>query len=216
MFKPSTILASVITSNALLFGISYADTFEVTITNATMGQVLTPPIAITHNSNAVLFVLGQAAPGYLIPLAEDGDTSAFTGIEQHVDIEAVHQESSPVLPGKSVTFSIEASVETPLISIAGMFASSNDAFASIYSQPLDFSFDSNKYNATVYDAGSERNSENCEFIPGPPCGNGGVRDLENAEGFVYIHSGIHGIASLEAQTYDWNNPGIVVKIKRIQ
>jgi hypothetical protein len=51
MFKPSIILVSVITSNALLLGTSYADTFEVTITNATKGQFLTPPVAITHNSN---------------------------------------------------------------------------------------------------------------------------------------------------------------------
>lgn len=216
MFKTANILAIAITSNALIFGISNADTFEITITNSTAGQILTPPVAVTHTGNITLFELGQAAPGFLIPLAEDGDTSVFTGAEISSEIQAVHQESAPILAGKSVTFNIDASSDFPLISIAGMFASSNDAFASINSQPLDFSFNSNKYNAYVYDAGSERNSEDCQYIPGPPCNNGGVRDTEGAEGFVSIHNGIHGIGSLEAQTYDWNNPGLIVKIKRMQ
>ena len=47
--------------------------------------------------------------------------------------------------------------------------------------------------AAAYDAGSEYNSEDCAFIPGPPFGNGGVRDTDGAEGYVQILSGIHGI-----------------------
>jgi hypothetical protein len=40
--------------------------------------------------------------------------------------------------------------------------------------------------ADAYDAGSERNSELCRFIPGPPCGNANVHDPDSAEGYVHV------------------------------
>lgn len=70
-------------------------------------------------------------------------------------------------------------------------------------------------NAAAYDAGSEDNSEDCAYIPGPPCGNGDVRDTVGAEGYVYIHSGIHGIGDLEPAEFDWGNPVATVKIERL-
>ena len=60
--------------------------------------------------------------------------------------------------------------------------------------------------ANAYDAGSEANSEDCGFIPGPPCGNGESRAPGGAEGFVHIHSGIHGSGDLDPAEYDWRNP----------
>jgi len=216
MFKLSHVIACAFGVSVFFSGTSQADTFEVTIYNTTAGQVLTPPITFIHNSNISLFQLGHAAPAHLLPLAEDGDTSGYAGVDSLADVSALHMANAPVMPGHSLTFNIDASTDFPLITIAGMFASTNDAFVSIHDQKLDFGFDKNTYQATVYDAGSERNSEDCQFIPGPPCGNGGVRDTSGAEGFVHVHSGIHGISSLEEQTHSWQYPGAVVTIKRIQ
>ena len=67
----------------------------------------------------------------------------------------------------------------------------------------------------VYDAGSEANTESCLSIPGPPCGSAGFRDTADAEGFVHVHSGIHGIGDLAPQRYDWRNPGAYVTVRRI-
>jgi hypothetical protein len=215
-FKSSQLIVSILGVSLLFSGISQADTFEVTITNATAGQVITPPVAFTHNSNVSLFTLGQAAPEYLIPLAEDGDSTVFTGADSLADVSAVYMATAGITPGSSQTFTIDTTSAHPLITVAAMFASSNDAFISIHNQPLDLGFDSKNYPATVYDAGSERNSEDCQYIPGPPCGNGGVRDTTGSEGFVHVHNGIHGIASLAVQTYSWQNPGAVITIKRTQ
>ncbi len=216
MFKSTNIIAVIIGVSSLYASFSQAETFAVTISNATAAQVITPPVVITHNANVSLFKLGQAAPDYLVPLAEGGDSSALAGAESSTNVQAVVMAEGAVLPGHSLTINIEASTEFPLITIAGMLATSNDAFMSVHDQPLDFNFVSNNYNANVYDAGSEFNSEDCQFIPGPPCGNGGVRDTDNAEGFVHVHRGIYGISSLAAKTYNWQNPGAVVTIKRIQ
>jgi hypothetical protein len=69
-------------------------------------------------------------------------------------------------------------------------------------------------DATAYDAGSEYNSENCDFIPGPPCNRPKERDTGGAEGYVYVHSGIHGIGSLEPAEFDWLNPVAKIVIRR--
>ena len=51
------------------------------------------------------------------------------------------------------------------------------------------------------------------FIPGPPCGNAGVRDTGNAEGFVHVHAGVHGIGDLVAADHDWRNPVAKITIR---
>jgi hypothetical protein len=68
------------------------------------------------------------------------------------------------------------------------------------------------YLSPAYDAGSETNNEDGNFIPGPPFGNGGVRDTGSAEGYVHIHSGVHGIADLAPEMYDWENPVAKIEI----
>lgn len=211
--KLLTTVVPAVTISALLSTAVLAETFDVTITNATGGQVLTPPVVVTHSSTVQLFELGMPAPAFLIPLAEDGDTSAFVGADALAEVSDVAIAGGAVMPGHSVTLTVETTQKHPLISLAGMFASSNDAFMALNSKALDFSASSTTHYATVYDAGSEANSEDCQYIPGPPCGNGGVRDTDNAEGFVHVHSGIHGIKDLQAAQYSWNYPGAVITIK---
>lgn len=197
----------------LLNSMALAETFDVTITNVTAGQVLTPPVVVTHNSDIQLFTLGEVAPNFLTKLAEDGDTSSFVGADGLDEVSDVAIADGAVMPGQSVTLTVETTQEHPLLSLAGMFASSNDAFVALNSTSLEFVAHSTMYNANVYDAGSEANSEDCQFIPGPPCGNGGVRDTENAEGFVHIHSGLHGIKDLQPSQYGWSYPGAVIMVE---
>ena len=68
--------------------------------------------------------------------------------------------------------------------------------------------------ALAYDAGSEANTELCDFIPGPPCGNH-VKDSSEAEGYVFVHSGIHGIGDIDAAMYDWRGPVANVVINEV-
>lgn len=87
-----------------------------------------------------------------------------------------------IAPGGSVTVVIETKRGFRYLSAAGMLVSSNDAFFAVrgvYAR----SWEATVVNASAYDAGSEDNSEDCVYIPGPPCGNG-VRDTAGAEGYV--------------------------------
>ncbi len=197
-------------------GLALAASYEVSIVNATHGQVITPPFVATHNARVSLFQLGQPAPDFLAPLAEDGDSSAVvSAAEATPDVHGVATGEGPILPGESLTLSIEADDGFPLLTVAAMLATSNDAFLAVHSMPLPTGDTPVSLGASVYDAGSETNTESCLTIPGPPCGSPGSRDTAGAEGFVHVHNGIHGIGDLAPESYDWRNPGAYVTVRRI-
>lgn len=200
-------------------GYSYAKprkgnkSYVVTITNVTANNVITPPLVIIHESSFELFKLGEPSSDELAALAEDGDSSSLqTLLETRSDVLNFMSATEALLPGDSITFNIESQDQFKYISVAGMLASSNDAFFAINNYVLP-AHGSLQLKPLVYDAGSEKNSELCEFIPGPPCGNGGVRDTEDSEGFVYIHNGIHGIGDLDPATLDWRGPVAIITIE---
>jgi hypothetical protein len=66
----------------------------------------------------------------------------------------------------------------------------------------------------VYDAGTEANTELCAHIPGPPCGNKGVRAVDGAEGAVGPHGGILGVGDLDPRVVGWLHPVLEVSVER--
>ena len=148
-------------------------------------------------------------------LAEDANTEPLTdSLKTQSSVFNFTVGEGVILPGDSATVEIKTKSGFRLVSAAAMLVTTNDAFMSVrgvYAR----SGETTVVNATAYDAGSEDNSEDCAYIPGPPCGNGGVRDTDGAEGYVYIHSGIHGIGDLEPAEFDWGNPVATVKIERL-
>ena len=205
-------------------GLSFADDkrdkkkikIKVTITNLTRGQIFSPPIVIAHDRNLSLFKLGKEASEELAALAEDGLTGPLEDLIDDRYPFAV--AGGPIIPGgsESVTLKISKRSRSRLISVAGMLVITNDAFFAV--RDIWFLGKRNiMVKAAAYDAGSERNSEDCAFIPGPPCGNAGVRDTDGAEGYVHVHAGIHGIGSVEVDPamHDWNNPVAKITIHRI-
>jgi len=188
----------------------------VTITNLTRGQIITPPVVIVHNEKFRLFVPGEPAIHELAALAEDGDTGPLLGLLPTLpSVWGGTMAPGPLLPGTSVTLEVKANGMYPLVSAAGMLASSNDAFFAIRGERVPLFGESETY-AVAYDAGSEANLESCAHIPGPPCGNAFVRATEGAEEYVHVHSGIHGIGDLAPEQFDWRNPVAEVVISPIR
>jgi len=196
----------------------YKRKYEITITNLTRGQVFSPPIVINHNSNFSLFTLGEPADAALAALAEGGDTGPLVDLIDGVYPYAV--AGGPIMPGdsESVTLEISKRSRSRLISVAAMLVTTNDAFLAArnvwffgkYKEIVD---------AVAYDAGSEINSEDCMDIPGPPCGAppNDHPDIE-AEGYVHVHAGIHGIGPdprVDPAMHDWRNPVAKITIRRI-
>lgn len=192
--------------------------YSVTITNITKSQIFSPPAVIAHNPSYLLFNLGQPARPSLALMAEDGNNADLVAeAEMHDGVYGVASADGPVMPGQSVTLEVETPAGANWFTVVGMLVTTNDAFFALNAEqgPMAFYSRGNAmtYRAEAYDAGSEGNNEDCGFIPGPPCGSGGVRDTENAEGYVYLHSGIHGGMDIDSATYDWRSSVATISIK---
>lgn len=193
-------------------------TYEVTITNITKGQVFSPPVLVTHNRRIALFEVGAPAIDELALVAEDGMAQPLTDLAnaQREVAEAI-AGAGPIPPGAAAIYEINSRRNFPLLSVVTMMVNTNDAFIAINSERLPRSKNGTAtYYALGYDAGSEANNEDCAFIPGPACamGSGNMRATEDAEGYVHIHNGVHGIADLGPAPYDWRNPVARITIRR--
>ncbi len=197
--------------------VNHASTrFRVTIVNMTPGQPFSPALIVVHNDNLDLFEPGEPASEGLALLAEEGDASMM--ISALMGAENVQQVSvagdGPFFLGSSVTIEIEAPWQADSLSIMGMLGSTNDSFYGLDSYEIQHR-DRQEILIPAYDAGSEHNSEDCDFIPGPPCGSGGMRDTAGAEGVVSISSGIHGFGDLDPSRLGWLNPVAKIIIEPI-
>jgi len=188
--------------------------YEITITNLTYNQILSPPLVVSHARSVDLFEAGQPASEGLEALAEAGDTSILTGALAGADgVCDVMTAEGVVLPGESSTIVIRGSGQR-VISVATMLVNTNDAFAGLSGMPMPRSFGPAARSIPAFDAGTEINDESCINIPGPACGGGGL-DPSGGEGFVHIHRGIHGIGDLDPAEYDWRSPVAYVSIQRL-
>jgi hypothetical protein len=189
-------------------------TYSVKITNVTRAQVITPPVLVSHRSGFELFSLGAPASPELTKLAEDGMAEDLvTNLAGSHAVHDVVQAGGPLLPGHSVTLQVNVKRGFHELSAVGMLATTNDGFFAMRGVPVPL-FGRMEVEAGAYDAGTETNNESCVFIPGPPCGSGGVRDTSDAEGYVHVHAGIHGIADLDPSMHDWRNPVVEISISK--
>ena len=186
--------------------------YEVSITNATANHVFTPTLIVTHAGGVSLFKVGEKASDGLAHQAETGDPTMILAETQGRNGVFDTVIGGFVSGGATGSFYITAPRRAHL-SLTAMLATTNDAFVALNNVRLPKK--SVTYYARIYDAGSEANNELCEFIPGPPCDAGNEGAIDGSEGFISISNGIHGIGNLSAEHLDWNNPGAVVTITRM-
>ncbi len=192
--------------------------YEVSITNITKGQIISPAVVATHKGSLdPIYTLGSPASDELALIAEDAILDPFIdmleGGSAVADVEVIFGENGPILPGETASVVVSSSKRAKELSLAAMLVTTNDAFVALNGVRLPGRYSS--HMPPALDAGSEANNEDCAYIPGPPCGNGGVRDTDGAEGYVYVSSGVHGIADLDPAQHDWRNPVAKITIRRI-
>ena len=192
--------------------VASAQTYEVTITNLTKGQIFSPPVVYTHRSSFDLFTPGEPAIPELAGLAEDAANDPLIALlSAEPKVAGVAVGGGVVLPGESTTLRVKAWGHARNVTALGMLVTTNDAFFAAEKRVPAFS---NSIYAKAWDAGSEANTQDCDHIPGPPCGNGGVRVEDGAEGYVYVHAGIQDRGSLSPEEHDWRNPVAKIVIRR--
>lgn len=206
-------LAALLASGSL----AQAASFEVTITNLTAGQPISPPLIVSHRSSIALAEVGQPASDELAIVAEDGDAGPLASLLETLDqVRDLAVAEGPIPPGgsRSVTLDIRAG---DVLSGVGMLVNSNDAFFFLDSLRVS-RFRGERVAVAAWDSGSEANTEDCDDIPGPACpaDSGNNRQTEGAEGFVHVHRGIHGGSDLSPAAYDWRNPSVLITVERIR
>ena len=213
VWKPCLLLAVlfILPAAALAGG---TQTYEVRITNLTRGQILSPPVVVSHGADISLFRMGQPASDDLAALAEDADSGGLIATLNASDaVGDVVQAAGGIMPGGTSVVEIEVAMGKRLISFASMLVTTNDAFAAARGLGVDPSGTVSMV-VPAYDAGSEGNNEQCAFIPGPPCMNPFQRDVANAEGYVHIHAGVQQIGDLTGM-HDWRNPVARIAVTRV-
>jgi Spondin_N len=195
-------------------------TYKVTIANWTAGQILSPPLVVTHSGNYTMFKPTLPASDGLERLAESGETDLLVSEEGDDFVDAV-TANSPVEPGRKVSVSIVGAPNEDFISMAAMLVYTNDTIVGITRLRLPFAGSVSR-RLYAYDAGTEENTQSCQHIPGPYCGGEGY-SVEQGEGFVSISSGLHGTGGqdddgseiLDARVFDWGFPAARITITRV-
>ena len=202
-------------------------TFEVTVTNLTNAQPLSPVGVIAHVDGYAVFTVGVSASPGLEELAEGGDNSALLA-EAAADPNVVTTASgaAPIGPAGSETITIEV-LETDLpglrLSTSTMLVNTNDAITMLNARNIGdmAAGDVFSMRTIAYDSGTEANSELAVDIPGPAGGGEGFNAArDDIVDQVAMHVGVVGredgfpTSDLTGQ-HRFDNPVAQVRIERI-
>jgi len=204
--------------------------FEITVTNLSAGQPMSPVVVALHQNSYQAFQTGSPASVELEQLAEGGDNSALLtalGVNNAVLDEV--GGSGAIAPGASEVFELSAAEDalgTLSLSVLSMLVNTNDAVVAVNNQSLASMAINETLNfyALSYDAGTEANTEAADTIPGPAAA-GGVREGFNAarddiHDKVSIHAGVvtqaDGLStSVLSETHRWDHPSVKVSVVRV-
>ena len=208
--------------------------YEVTITNLTPGQPITPPLLVTHSKDVGLFTVGEMAGNEIQQLAENGNLGPLvTSLQGKSGVLDIVQGTAPLVPANnpgntgfshSETFVVSAEGKMNYLSFASMLICTNDGFAGIDTVKLP----KNQMTiyAEAYDARTEMNTEDFVDIV-PPCqgligvtsgdaGTGASNPAIAEDGVVIPHPGIFGGDDLLESVHKWGNPVVKIDIVRMK
>jgi hypothetical protein len=211
-------------------------TYEVTITNLTGGQPLTPPVVATHRAATGMFTVGQPAGFALKEIAENGNLAPMIAqLESDKHVSDTAAAAAPLVPaglpgsamfGDSVTLTVTASEGANFLSFASMLICTNDGFTGVDSLrlPRDAG-DTVTFESAGYDAGTEVNTEDfadivppCQGLVGVSSGEPGTGTSDPAlaeGGVIHHHPGIAGGADLVPAIHGWSDPVAEITVERV-
>jgi Spondin_N len=202
--------------------------YEVTITNLTAGQLLSPPVLAAHSSDFAVFEVGERASEGIWTVAEQGNPMTLAEqLRQAPEVASVVVADGPVhrIGGSgesSRTIRIE-SHGADRLSVAMMLGCTNDGFTGLSSVPLSRSMTPVTYYGAAYDAGTERNNQLWSSLPdgcnalGPaPRDADGQNGRDLTDEPITMHAGIvPGVGDLGPQ-FAWDEAVVRVTVQRVE
>jgi len=199
--------------------------YEVTVTNLSEAQPLSPPALILHRTGYHPWQVGSPASHGLEQLAEGGATSGILDeAEESPKVLETEADTAAILPGASSSVIIDSRNYRDLsLSLAAMLVNTNDGFTGLDAEPVaDLAVhESRSIDVTAFDAGTEANSETAATVPGPAAGGEGynsTRDDRNTvgghPGVISVDDGLTGSALHAENRFD--NPVARITITRLE
>jgi len=159
---------------------SDAGSFQVTFTNLTQNQPMTPPVVALHDPSVHLFQVGEVASDAIQVIAEMGNNAPlveFAGANPSVVSAAGVAGTGPFGAGESVTLNLTTSESGQVFSAVNMIICTNDGISGVDSAALPTGTDPVVILARPYDAGTRVNQNNSySFFP-PPCRTNAAGEL---------------------------------------
>ncbi len=193
--------------------------YEVTVVNLTHNQPFSPVAAIMHGAAYQGMTLGVSASTALETLAESGDNSGFLAdASANAAVSDTASGMGVIASGAQGTMTLTGSER--LLSLASMLVNTNDAIAALNGIELGkMALDEiMTVHASVYDTGTEGNSEAASDVPGPAANGEGFNAARNDRDFVSVHPGVVSIddglstsALSEAHRFDNVVAKIIIK-----
>lgn len=208
--------------------------YEVTITNITPGQPITPPLLVTHAKDMGFFTVGEMANNGIQQLAENGNPDPLVEmLQEKSGIIDIVQGTVPLVPANdpgntglshSETFVVSTEGNIRYLSFASMLVCTNDGFAGIDTIKLPVKHMT--VYAEAYDARTEMNTEDFADMV-PPCqdaigissddeGTGVSNPAIAEDGVIIPHPGILGGEDLLENVHAWGNPVVKIDIVRMK
>jgi len=221
---------------AAMAGHNHDRLYQVTITNAMLGQPVAPSVIATHTAAFRLFELGPVPmpgdPGFddYLALAAMAETGYPFHVQDQVaaadgvwEVKVLATDHTVLLPSESNSTVISASGNAKYLTAAAMLGKTNDGIYAVLGAELPNGIhDTVCVFANAYDVGSEANAESAATVATADGDDGasfaGIND-GSGEGYIYVHAGIHGVGGpggLDPAMYDWRNPVVKVTIERIR
>jgi hypothetical protein len=212
--------------------------YEVTISDLTSGQPLTPPVIATHHGKHAIFDVGQAASVGVREIAENGNSTpllAQLDANPSGDIfDFTESGSGPLVPpgvpgdamfDQSVTLEVQASPGANRLSWVSMLICTNDGFTGVDAVKLPGAVGASTTAFTNgYDAGTEINTEDyadivppCQGLIGDSSGEPGTATSNPAlaeGGVISHHAGIQGGSDLKPALHGWTDPVARITVER--
>jgi hypothetical protein len=208
--------------------------WNVKITNLTTGQPFSAPLWAIGDNKFHMWQVGAQATNGAALIAEDALAAPLNALLQtdpHVLGAAIGLPPitdpvtpPPIPPGATREFGIGTRGNFTRVSMMWMLVRSNDAFSGLDALKLG-AYNGKKgkksnqgklKNRTMlvnaYDAGTEKNNEVGDFIPGPPFNHFFVRD-QDAQ-FIAPHPGLRSDGELAA--YIWQDPVARIEITKVR
>lgn len=198
-----------------------SNTYEVTVSNLTHNQPLSPVGVLLHSESTDLWEVGSPASVELEDLAEGGSNAALLTLDDGYK-EASVSGNGLIMPGnnETITLSTSDNGSNLYLSIASMLINTNDGFIGVTGLEISNLTPGDSMNMTlsVFDAGTEVNSELVNTIPGQ-MGEGFNAERIDSN-LVSHHSGVVGMDdghsdSVLDSSHKFDNPAVLLTITRL-